>query len=69
MIELVQTVEFETWMEKLRDVRGRARIIRRLDRLTEGNPGDVRPSARGCRNCGSMWARATGSTSCRTGTR
>jgi putative addiction module killer protein len=47
MIELVQTVEFETWMEKLRDVRGRARIIRRLDPLTEGNPGDVRPIGKG----------------------
>jgi putative addiction module killer protein len=47
VIELVQTVEFETWMEKLGDVRGRARIIRRLDRLTEGNPGDVRPIGKG----------------------
>jgi putative component of toxin-antitoxin plasmid stabilization module len=33
VIEVVQTDEFETWLRKLKDVRGKARIIRRLDRL------------------------------------
>jgi putative addiction module killer protein len=47
VIEVVQTDEFETWLKKLRDARGKARIIRRLDRLAQGNPGDVRPIGRG----------------------
>lgn len=47
VIEVVQTDEFETWLKKLRDARGKARIIRRLDRLTQGNPGDVRPIGKG----------------------
>lgn len=47
VIEVVQTDEFETWLKKLKDVRGKARIIRRLDRLAQGNPGDVRPIGKG----------------------
>lgn len=47
VIEVVQTDEFETWLRRLKDVRGKARIIRRLDRLAQGNPGDVRPIGRG----------------------
>jgi putative addiction module killer protein len=30
-------------MRKLRDSRARARVAIRIDRLAEGNPGDVRP--------------------------
>lgn len=47
VIEVVQTDEFETWLKKLKDVRGKARILRRLDRLAQGNPGDVRPIGKG----------------------
>lgn len=47
MIEVVQTDEFETWLRRLKDVRGRARILRRLDRLAQGNPGDARPIGKG----------------------
>lgn len=47
VIEVVQTGEFETWLKKLKDVRGKARILRRLDRLAQGNPGDVRPIGKG----------------------
>lgn len=47
MIEVVQTDEFETWLKKLKDVRSKARILRRLDRLAQGNPGDVRPIGKG----------------------
>lgn len=39
MFDVVQTDEFETWMTKLKDFRGKARIIRRLDRLAGGQPG------------------------------
>lgn len=47
LIEVVRTDEFEMWLEKLEDLRGRARIIRRIDRLANGNPGDVRPIGNG----------------------
>lgn len=47
VIEVVQTGEFETWLKKLKDIRGKARILRRLDRLAQGNPGDVRPIGKG----------------------
>ena len=46
-LKVLHTGEFETWLKKLKDVRGRARIIRRLDRLAQGNPGDVRPIGKG----------------------
>lgn len=35
------------WLAKLKDLRGRARIIRRIDRLATGNPGNVRPIGKG----------------------
>lgn len=54
MIEVVRTDEFEMWLAKLKDLRGRARIIRRIDRLATGNPDDVRPIGKGCRNFVSM---------------
>lgn len=47
VIEVVQTGEFETWLKKLRDGGGKARVLRRLDRLAQGNPGDVRPIGKG----------------------
>jgi putative addiction module killer protein len=34
-------------MENLKDRRSRARLIRRIDRLAQGNPGDVRPIGKG----------------------
>lgn len=47
VIEVVQTDEFESWLKRLKDARGKARILRRLDRLAQGNPGDVRPIGKG----------------------
>jgi putative addiction module killer protein len=38
MIEVRQTAMFRAWVKELRDLRARARI----DRLAEGNPGDVK---------------------------
>ncbi len=34
---------FAAWLDGLRDVAGRARVMARIDRLAAGNPGDVRP--------------------------
>lgn len=47
MIEVVLTDEFETWINKLKDLTGKGRIIRRLDRLAQGNPGDAQPIGKG----------------------
>ena len=35
--------EFSDWLRDLRDLRARAKIIARIDRLSLGNPGDVAP--------------------------
>ncbi|MGA8173092.1 MAG: type II toxin-antitoxin system RelE/ParE family toxin [Methylocystis sp.] len=47
MIEVRKTNAFLAWLRKLRDVRALARIQIRIDRLSLGNPGDVRPVSEG----------------------
>jgi putative addiction module killer protein len=47
MVELRKTERFARWIDGLRDRRARARIQARLDRLAEGNPGDVKPVGEG----------------------
>ena len=47
MIELRKTDVFARWLDDLRDLRARARVQARLDRLAEGNPGDVKPVGEG----------------------
>ena len=42
MFELRRTAQFIDWLVNLRDVQARARIAKRLDRLVDGNFGDVR---------------------------
>lgn len=42
MIEIRKTERFARWIDRLQDVRGRARILARIERLAGGNPGDVR---------------------------
>ena len=41
MLAIHETEVFSAWMSKLRDARGRAKIAARIDRLAQGNPGDV----------------------------
>ena len=43
MIEVRQTTRFSTWLAGLRDERAKARILKRLDRVSGGNLGDVAP--------------------------
>jgi putative addiction module killer protein len=38
---------FDKWLKKLRDDEATARIIARVKRLAEGNPGDVKPAGEG----------------------
>ncbi|KQR33867.1 type II toxin-antitoxin system RelE/ParE family toxin [Agrobacterium tumefaciens] len=47
MFTIRETMEFSNWLTKLKDVQARARIVRRVDRLQRGNPGDVKPVGEG----------------------
>jgi putative addiction module killer protein len=43
MVEGRQTERSVRWLEGLRDLRDRAKVLARIERLIGGNPGDVRP--------------------------
>ncbi len=47
MIEIRKTEVFARWLDDLRDMRARARVQVRIERLAVGNPGDVRPVGEG----------------------
>jgi putative addiction module killer protein len=47
MIEIRKTETFAKWMDHLRDIRGRARVQARIERLALGNAGDVKPVGEG----------------------
>ena len=47
MLELRQTDTFRKWRSRLKDVRARALIASRLDRLAFGHAGDVEPVGQG----------------------
>lgn len=40
MFEIRKTSVYAEWIDKLRDVMGRARILARVERLAQGNAGD-----------------------------
>ena len=43
VVEVVRSATFDRWLRKLKDRQARARVEVRIDRLTAGNPGDVKP--------------------------
>ena len=47
MFEVRKTEAYAKWLDGLRDVRARARVLVRVERLAAGNPGDVRPVGEG----------------------
>ena len=47
MIEIRKTENFAKWLDGLNDIRARARILVRIERLAAGNPGDVKPVGEG----------------------
>ena len=47
MLEVRRTETYAGWLDGLRDVRARARVLVRVERLVAGNPGDVRPVGEG----------------------
>jgi len=47
VIEIRKTDVFAKWLDGLSDLRARARVQARIERLATGNPGDVRPVGEG----------------------
>lgn len=47
MYEIRKTDTYARWLDGLRDVHARARVLARVERLAAGNPGDVKPLGEG----------------------
>jgi putative addiction module killer protein len=47
MIKVIQSPEFQKWHAKLKDIVAQAKIQVRLDRIEDGNFGDVKPVGAG----------------------
>jgi hypothetical protein len=47
MIEIRKTETFAEWINGLQDIRARARILVRIESSAAGNPGDLKPVAKG----------------------
>ena len=46
--DIRRSEQYKKWFKKLKDKRAKARIYIRIERLAEGNPGDVEPIGEGC---------------------
>lgn len=42
MIEIHQSETFSKWLGKLKDIRGKAHILARIERFADGNAGDTK---------------------------
>lgn len=42
MYQIRQTNQFSSWLSKLKDIKGKVSIIRRIDRIRNGNFGDYK---------------------------
>lgn len=47
MVEIRKTDVFVKWLDGLRDIRVRSRVLVRIERLAAGNPGNVKPVGEG----------------------
>ncbi len=47
MIEIRKTEAYARWLDGLHDIRARARVMTRVERLAAGNPGNVKPVGEG----------------------
>ena len=45
--EIRKTDTYAQWLDGLRDIQARARVLARVERLAAGNPGDVKPVSEG----------------------
>jgi putative addiction module killer protein len=46
-MEIRKTDLFVQWLDALRDLKARARVQARIERLADGNPGDFKPVGEG----------------------
>jgi putative addiction module killer protein len=46
-MEIRKTDVYAKWLDRLRDIRARARILARVERLATGNAGDAEPVGEG----------------------
>lgn len=46
-MQVLRTDEFAEWLKNLRDKVARAKVLTRIDRLEDGNPGNVRSVGEG----------------------
>jgi putative addiction module killer protein len=47
MYEIRKTDTYAQWLDGLRDIHARARVLARVERLVAGNPGDIKPVGEG----------------------
>jgi len=47
MVEIRKTELFAKWIDSLRDLQAKARVLVRIERLASGNAGDVKPVGEG----------------------
>ena len=47
MVEIRKTEHFANWLDSLRDIQAKARVLVRIERLASGNAGDVKPVGEG----------------------
>ncbi len=47
MIEIRKTEHFANWLDNLRDIQAKARVLVRVERLASGNAGDIKPVGEG----------------------
>ena len=47
MVEIRKTDAFAKWLDNLRDIQAKARVLVRIERLASGNAGDVKPVGEG----------------------
>ncbi len=47
MVEIRKTEQFAKWLDNLSDIRAKARVLVRIERLASGNAGDVKPVGEG----------------------
>lgn len=47
MIEIRKTEHFANWLDNLRDIQAKARVLVRIERLASGNAGEVKPIGEG----------------------
>ncbi|MBT0651424.1 type II toxin-antitoxin system RelE/ParE family toxin [Geomobilimonas luticola] len=47
MVEIRKTELFANWLDNMRDIQAKARVLVRIERLASGNAGDVKPVGEG----------------------